>query len=126
MTGASIVRWEDGGAVVLALHGAFDGASAWAVRHAIDESPAREFVVDLTHAEEACDFAAALLATWTRQWRRAKRVAFRPGTREHARLLAGWGLELLEDDALPSAGAPAAAPSVVGPTRGASRPASVA
>ena len=62
MTGAAIVRWQAEGAVVLAVHGAFDGASAWALRVAMDESPERRFVVDLTHAVEACDFAASVLA----------------------------------------------------------------
>ena len=52
MTGASIVRWQAGDAVVLAVHGAFDGASAWALRLEMEESPAREFLVDLTHAVE--------------------------------------------------------------------------
>jgi hypothetical protein len=94
VTGAAIVRWEAGGRVVLALHGAFDGASAWALRIAMDESPAREFLVDLSHAVEACDFAAGILASWARQWARVKKVRFRPGAAEHERLLAGHGLEL--------------------------------
>ncbi len=94
MTGADIVRWEAGDALVLAVHGAFDGASAWALRIAMEDSPAREFLVDLSHAEEACDFAAALLSSWARQWARVKRVRFRPGTPEHERLLARHGLEM--------------------------------
>jgi hypothetical protein len=94
MTGAAIVRWEAGGAIVLAVHGAFDGASAWALRVAMDDSPAREFVVDLAHAEEACDFAAAVLASWARQWARVKRLRFRAGTATHARILAAHGLEV--------------------------------
>jgi anti-anti-sigma regulatory factor len=118
MTGAAIVRWQSGGTVVLALHGAFDGASAWALRVEMDESPGREFEIDLTHAVEACDFAASLLADWARRWRRVKRLRFRPGTLEHARILAGHGLELVED------GEPAE-PTVAGwpvapPTAGAS------
>src|SRR6266498_3847719 len=80
MTGAAIVRWESAEADVLAVHGAFDGASAWALRNAMDESPARDFVVDLTHAIETCDFAAALLATWSRARRSTKRVRFRAET----------------------------------------------
>ncbi len=98
MTGAAIVRWEAGHAVVLAVHGAFDGASAWALRLEMEESPAREFLVDLTHAVEACDFAASLLASWTRRWERLKRVRFRSGSAEHARILAGHGLELTDGD----------------------------
>ncbi len=96
MTGAAIVRWEAGGAVVLAVHGAFDGSSAWALRIEMEGSPGREFLVDLTHAVEACDFAASLLAAWARRWERLKRVRFRPGTPEHARLLAGHGLDLAD------------------------------
>jgi hypothetical protein len=96
VTGADIVRWEAGGTIVLALHGAFDGASAWALRIAMDESPARDFLVDLSHAEEAFDFAAGILASWARRWARVKRVRFRPGTAEHERLLAGHGLELAD------------------------------
>ncbi len=99
MTGAAIVRWEVGGTVVMAVHGAFDGAAAWALRIAMDDSRAREFVVDLTHAEEACDFAAGLLATWARRWRTVKRVRFRPGLPEHVRILSGHGLELADPDA---------------------------
>ena len=100
MTGAAIVRWRAGDAVVLAVHGAFDGASAWALRLAMEESgAAREFVIDLTHAEEACEFAASVVSTWATRWRRHKRVRFRPGSPEHARLLAGFGLELVEDGA---------------------------
>ncbi len=98
MTGAAIVRWEAGGAVVLAVHGAFDGASAWALRLHMEESPAREYLVDLTHAVEACDFAASLLASWARRWERLKHVTFRPGSPEHARILAGHGLDLAEAD----------------------------
>ncbi len=98
MTGAAIVRWWSGGEVVLAVHGAFDGASAWALRLDMEESPARAFLVDLTHAVEACDFAASLLAAWARRWERLKRVRFRPGSPEHARLLGGHGLELADDD----------------------------
>ncbi len=98
MTGAAIVRWEARGTVVLAIHGAFDGASAWSLRLEMDGSPARDFEIDLTHAVEACDFAASLLAGWARRWGRLKRVRFRPGTPEHARLLAGHGLELAEGD----------------------------
>lgn len=119
MTGAAIIRWVAGDATVLAVHGAFDGASAWALRLAMEDSPAERFVVDLTHAVEACDFAAGILAQFARQRWRDKRVAFRPGSPEHARLLAAHGLELLEGDepldpVLPpvspwSAGSPAAA-----------------
>ncbi len=98
MTGAAIVRWEAGDAVVLAVHGAFDGASAWALRLQMEESHAREFLVDLTHAVEACDFAASLLASWARRWDRLKHVQFRPGSAEHARILAGHGLELADVD----------------------------
>ena len=99
MTGASIVRWESGREVVLAVHGAFDGSSAWSLRIAMDESPAPAFVIDLTHAEEACEFAASLLSSWARQWCRVKRVRFRPGTLQHERLLVAYGLELAEADA---------------------------
>src|SRR5512138_1952653 len=98
MTGAAIVRWQVGGKVVFAVHGAFDGASAWSLRLEMEDSPAREFEIDLTHAVEACDFAASLLADWARRWRRLKRVTFRPGSPEHARLLAGHGLELAAED----------------------------
>jgi hypothetical protein len=100
MTGAAIVRWESGGAVVLAVHGAFDGASAWALRNDMDDCSAREFVVDLTHAVEACDFAAVLLAAWLRQ-RPGRRLRFRPGAAAHVKLLLAHGLELVaESDAL--------------------------
>jgi anti-anti-sigma regulatory factor len=98
MTGAAIVRWQAGGSVVLAVHGAFDGASAWALRVAMEESSERHFVVDLTHAIEACEFAASVLAQFARERRRDKQVTFRPGSRAHARLLGGFGLELVEDD----------------------------
>src|SRR5512133_3502754 len=94
MTGAAIVQWKAGPTVVLAVHGAFDGASAWALRLRMEDSPAREFIVDLTHAVEACDFAAGLLASWTRQWERLKHVQFRPGSEEPASpALAGYLLE---------------------------------
>ena len=100
MTGAAIVRWKAGDAVVLAVHGAFDGASAWALRLAMEESASvRDFVIDLTHAEEACEFAASVVSAWASQWRRHARVRFRPGSPDHARLLAGFGLELVEDGA---------------------------
>jgi hypothetical protein len=95
MTGAAIVRWESAGAVVLAIHGAFDGASAWALRNDMDESSARSFIVDLTHAVEACDFAAVLLGAWTRQ-RPDRRLRFRAGTAAHVRLLEAHGLELVD------------------------------
>lgn len=94
MTGAAIVRWQEEGAVVLAVHGAFDGASAWALRHAMDETPARRYVIDLEHAVEACEFAASVLAAWWGERRRGVALTFRPGTAEHARLLASYGLEL--------------------------------
>ncbi len=108
MTGAAIVRWESAGAIVLAIHGAFDGASAWSLRHAMDDSPALTFIVDLTHAVEACDFAAVLLSTWARA-RPAKRLRFRAGAPEHVTLLEAHGLEVIEDgeDALsPDVGVP--------------------
>jgi hypothetical protein len=98
MTGAAIVRWESAEAVVLAVHGAFDGASAWTLRNDMDESPAREFVIDLTHAVEAFDFAAWVLATWARERRQDRRIRFRAGTPEHAKLLAAYGLEVLDDE----------------------------
>jgi hypothetical protein len=98
MTGAAIVRWESAGGTVLAVHGAFDGASAWALRNDMDDSSGRDFIVDLTHAVEACDFGAALLAAWARQ-RPGRRLRFRPGAREHARLLRAHALELVADDA---------------------------
>jgi hypothetical protein len=97
MTGATIVRWESGEAVVLAVHGAFDGASAWSLRNEMDESSSRDFVVDLTHAVEACDFAACLLSAWAKAARYAKRVRFLPGAPEHVPLLAAHGLEILDD-----------------------------
>lgn len=102
---------------MLAVHGAFDGASAWSLRIAMDESPETAFVIDLTHAEEACEFAAGLLASWARQWSRVKRVRFRPGTLQHERLLGAYGLELAgaevaelaeDDEAWPVAGSGAA------------------
>ena len=86
-------------ALVLAVHGVFDGASAWALRVAMEESEAPRCVVDLTHAVEAFEFAASILATFVRQSRQTKRVTFLPGTPEHARLLAGFGLEVVEDEA---------------------------
>jgi hypothetical protein len=98
MTGAAIVRWESVRGTVLAVHGAFDGASAWALRNDMDESSSDAFVVDLTHAVEACDFAAALLAGWIRL-HPGRRLRFRPGVREHVRLLVAYGLELVSDDA---------------------------
>lgn len=94
MTGGAIVRWMEGGAVVLAVHGAFDGASAWALRHAMDEAPAGRYVIDLEHAVEACDFAASLLAAWWRERGRVVPLTFRPGAPEHVRLLVSHGLEL--------------------------------
>jgi hypothetical protein len=103
MTGGAIVRWQEEGAVVLAVHGAFDGASAWALRHAMDEAPADRFVVDLSHVVEACEFAASVLAAWWRERRRAVALTFRPGAPEHVRLLVSYGLELEP--------APAAAPA---------------
>jgi anti-anti-sigma regulatory factor len=117
MTGAAIVRWEAGGSVVMAVHGTFDGASAWALRNAMDESPARDFVIDLTHAAEAFEFAAGVIAAWARQWDRVKRVRFRPGAPEHLRLLAGYGLEIHDGD--PSAFLPVGMPVPV-PGSGAS------
>jgi anti-anti-sigma regulatory factor len=101
MTGAAIVRWQEEGAVVLSVHGAFDGSSAWALRHTMDEAPARRYVVDLEHAVEACEFAASVLAAWWQERRRAVALTFRPGTAEHARLLASYGLEL---ESAPAAG----------------------
>lgn len=98
MTGAAVVRWESGGATVLAVHGAFDGASAWTLRHEMDEGAGPEFVVDLTHAVEACDFAAAILAAWSRQ-RPDRHLSFRPGAPDHARILRAHGLEVLSDEA---------------------------
>jgi anti-anti-sigma regulatory factor len=109
MTGAAIVRWQAGDALVLAVHGAFDGASAWALRVAMEESDSARYVVDLTHAVEAFEFAASILATFVRQSQRTKRVAFLAGTHEHARLLAGFGLEVIEDEA--AADIPIAMPS---------------
>jgi hypothetical protein len=100
MTGATIVRWGSAEAVVLAVHGAFDGSSAWSLRNEMDESPSRDFVVDLTHAVEACDFAACLLSAWARARRYAKRVRFLPGAPEHVPLLAAHGLEILDDEDL--------------------------
>ena len=116
MTGAAIVQWESGRAVVLAVHGAFDGASAWALRLHMEESPAREFLVDLTHAVEACDFAASLLASWARRWERLKHVRFQPGSADHARILAGHGLELtdVEEPASPALAGYSVEPSVTG------------
>jgi hypothetical protein len=116
MTGAAIVRWESAGGTVLAVHGAFDGASAWALRNDMDELPARDLVVDLTHAVEACDFAAALLAGWLRL-HPGRRLRFRPGAREHARLLRAHGLELAAEDAdlAPTLGFPAPRPRPAAP-----------
>jgi hypothetical protein len=95
MTGAAIVRWESAGAVVLAVHGAFDGASAWALRNDMDESPGRDFVVDLTHAVEACDFGAVLLAAWVRQ-RPGRHLRFRAEAPAHLKLLRAHGLEVCD------------------------------
>ena len=118
MTGAAIVRWGAGDTVVLAVHGAFDGASAWALRIEMEDSPAREFLVDLTHAVEACDFAAGVLASWVRRWTRDKHVRFRAGSAEHARILVGHGLEVLdEDETVP---APALAGALAGTASGVS------
>jgi anti-anti-sigma regulatory factor len=98
MTGAAIIRWQAGDAIVLAVHGSFDGASAWALRLAMEELPAGRFIVDLTHVVEAFDFAAGIVAAFARQRWRDKQVAFRPGTPDQARLLSGHGLEVLDDD----------------------------
>ena len=96
MTGAAIVRWESAGAIVLAVHGAFDGASAWALRNDMDETPERDFVIDLTHAVEACDFAAVLLTAWTRL-HPDRRLRFLPGAPEHVSLLQSHGLAVLAE-----------------------------
>ena len=96
MSGAAIVRREAGESTVLAVHGCFDGASAWALRIAMDESDARDVIIDLAPAEEACEFAASLLASYISQRRRDLRVRFHPGTVEQARVLAGYGLDRCE------------------------------
>ena len=100
MTGAAIIRREAGGTIFLTVHGAFDGASAWALRVAMEESSATEFVIDLTYAEEAFEFAACILAGWVREHRRARTVRVVPGGPDQAFLLAGFGLELIEEEAL--------------------------
>lgn len=100
MTGAAIVRRESGGSVILTVHGAFDGASAWALRIAMEESEAADFVVDLTYADEAFEFAACILANWVRAHRRERRVRVVPGAPEQARLLAGFGLDLVDEETL--------------------------
>ncbi|ABC81554.1 hypothetical protein Adeh_1781 [Anaeromyxobacter dehalogenans 2CP-C] len=64
----------------------------------MDESAADAFVIDLAHAEEACEFAACVLAGWVREHRREKRVRFRAATRDQARLLAAFGLDLDEGE----------------------------
>lgn len=64
----------------------------------MDDRPARAFVIDLTHAVEACEFAAALLAAWRRQ-RPAIRLSFLPGAPEHERLLEAHGLEVIGEGA---------------------------
>lgn len=97
MTGAAIARRQAGGTLVLSVHGCFDGAAAWALRIEMDESVARDFVVDLTCADEACDFAAAILERYARQRWREKRIRFVPGSPRHARVLASHGLELSEE-----------------------------
>jgi anti-anti-sigma regulatory factor len=96
MTGAAIIRRQQGDAVVLAVHGSFDGAAAWALRIEMDEIAAREFIVDLSPADDACEFAACVLVSFVRQNWRAKRVRFLPGTAEQARLLAAFNLELVD------------------------------
>jgi hypothetical protein len=100
MTGAAIVRRESGGSVFMTVHGSFDGASAWALRIAMEESEAADFVIDLTYAEEAFEFAACILANWVRQHRRQRRVRVVPGAPEHARLLAGFGLDLVDEESV--------------------------
>ena len=100
MTGATLVRRESGGLVFLSVYGAFDGASAWALRIAMTESEATEFIIDLTYVEEACEFAACILANWVREHRRERRVRVVPGEPEQARLLASYGLELADEGAL--------------------------
>ena len=85
-----------GAAIVLAVHGAFDGASAWALRNDMDETPDRDFVVDLTHTVEAWDFAAVVLAAWTRL-HPGQRLRFLPGAPEHVALLGAHGLEVLAE-----------------------------
>ena len=100
MTGAAIVRREAGGTVVLAVHGMFDGASAWALRVAMEESSATRFVIDLTYADEAFEFAACILAGWVREHRRVRTVQVVPGSPEQAFLLAGFGLDLVEEETL--------------------------
>jgi anti-anti-sigma regulatory factor len=89
---------EAGGALVLALHGSFDGASAWALRVELDERGGPDVVVDLTHAEEACEFAACVLAAYAREHRRTCRVRCRAATPALARLLSAYGLELCDSD----------------------------
>ncbi|MFT3916161.1 MAG: hypothetical protein QM704_19400 [Anaeromyxobacteraceae bacterium] len=97
MTGADIVGFTDGEAVVLAVHGAFDGAAAWTLRLRMEELGARRFLVDLHGAEEACDFAAGLLASWSRQHARVT-LTFRTADPGHARLLEAHGLEVAQVD----------------------------
>jgi anti-anti-sigma regulatory factor len=87
---------EVGGALVLALHGSFDGASAWALRVEMDERGAADVIVDLAGAEEACEFAACVLASYARQHRRSRRIRCRVTSPALARLLAGYGLELCD------------------------------
>jgi hypothetical protein len=122
MTGAAIVRREAGGTIVLGVHGAFDGASAWALRVAMEESSATRFVIDLTYADEAFEFAACILAGWVREHRRAHTVQVVPGSPEQAFLLAGFGLDLVDEEALLPALPPSlATPARVGPDPGEDR-----
>lgn len=80
--------------MVLSVFGSFDGSSAWALRHEMDAGGDRDFVIDLSHADEACEFAAGVIASYARQRWRDRRIRFRPGDPAWARLLVGYGLEV--------------------------------
>ncbi|MGC3998988.1 MAG: hypothetical protein QM767_16705 [Anaeromyxobacter sp.] len=97
MTGAAIIRREAQGTTVLAVHGAFDGCAAWALRLEMDACGPGDFVVDLTQADEACEFAACLLASYAQGCRRERRIRFVPGAPDQARLLAAFNLECVRE-----------------------------
>jgi anti-anti-sigma regulatory factor len=80
MSDCSIAReWEDG-RVLLRLAGAFDRASAWALRDRVERETVPEIVVDFSLVREFSDLAVAVLAHGLQG--ASRRVLFR-GLRQH-------------------------------------------
>lgn len=91
MSGCKVSRAERAGRAVYELSGRLDGASAWELRHRLEQERASDVLLDFSQVDDFADYGVAVLAQALDGPRRPRLIGLRLHT---VRLFGYFGVDL--------------------------------